>query len=137
MHQLYIMLLCVASGSALARNSVAVTVYDLSANPRTYIGTSIKVHGIRCVDPGKAGFLCVASMGNSSLRVEAPILGPSTALPIAERLIGSCKGQSALNRPECQVDISITPTAFEQSEGRSTLTTIYASQIEMYDHIRR
>ncbi|KAB1068816.1 hypothetical protein [Methylobacterium planeticum] len=140
MYRVLAALLCAVSGSALARDDAAIAVPDLIAKPQAYIGELVVVRGIRCVDPGGAGFLCAAVVGDKALRIDALVLGPFTTVPIAERLTKRCKGASALDRAECRVDIALTPTSFEKaagSGGPDAVTVVHAAEIEMYTPRKR
>ncbi|GLS46931.1 hypothetical protein [Methylobacterium brachythecii] len=125
-----VLALCLTAGSALARDNAAVPVGKLIATPKAYVGELVVVRGIACVDPGTTGFLCEASSGGRKLRIDALLLGAQTALPIAERLLGGCKGTAALNKTQCRVDIVVTPTSADSSD--ESTVTILAREIEMY-----
>lgn len=114
-----------------------VSQRDLTETPRAYVGKRIVIRGINCVDDPKGGFLCVAIVGGQALRITASALGAKTALPIAERLIGDCKGTANLTRSSCRVDIEIEPTSgvrdvMDTPNGTMPIAVVVAPQIEMY-----
>jgi len=98
------------------------------ADPKAHRGEMVVVRGIRCVDPGAAGFICEAEAGGRRLRLDASALGADTAQAIAEKLIGPCKGAAALSRPTCTFDVTFTPTGSGFEDG---VTIINTPEIDM------
>ncbi|MCJ2077886.1 hypothetical protein MKK68_19940 [Methylobacterium sp. E-016] len=125
---LAVLVLVTLIGAASGRDDAAVTPRQLIANPAKYKGEIVVVRRIRCVDPGGAKFLCEAASGADRLQLNASVLGAITEQSIAEKLVGLCKGQSALTRPACTFDVVLTPTGFGSN---GSVIVIYAAEIDL------
>lgn len=126
-------------GPAAAQKEM--TLRTLVDDPRAAIGTDIRVKDISCVDPGGAGFVCVGKVGGQTVRVTADFLGAATPLPIANLLIGDCKGTANLGRRQCRFEIVLKPlradrTMVELPEGNAPVLAVHSLQIDMFP-IRR
>lgn len=122
------LVLVVAASGVQAAAKAAVTVNELLATPKAHRGEVVVIRGIRCVDPGAAGFICEAEASGRRLRLDASALGADTAQAIAEKLIGPCKGVTALSRPTCTFDVTFTPTGSGFEDG---VTIINTPEIDM------
>ena len=129
----------IGSGSATGQR---VSLRQLAEAPKDYVGRTIVVSGIGCVDDPKDGFVCVATVGGRAVRIEASVLGAKTRQEIAERLIGACKGLSNLSRPACRVDAEIEPRnayvdTVETPDGSKAGIVVNSGAIDMYAPKRR
>ena len=115
-----------AAGGAQAQTIVSAC--QLLKDPKGYQGQQIVVRGIRCVDPGRDGFVCEAELDGQRLQLNASGLGRGTAHAIAENLIGLCNGAAALAKPTCTFDVAFTPTGSGFEDG---VTIINTPEIDM------
>jgi hypothetical protein len=116
-------------------NAKDVTLRDLADNYFTFKNRSIRLSRINCVDPGGAGFLCVAIVDGRAIRIEAFSLGAATAQSIADDLIGACKGTANLQRDKCRFDVIVKPTAISRGmidtpSGTLSMIEVTAPSIE-------
>ena len=114
-----------------------VTARQLLQAPKDYIGKTIVIPDIPCVDNPKGGFLCVTIVDGQALRIEASSLGAKTKIEIAERLTQGCKGTANLTRSVCRVDAEIEPKnaykdIMDTENGSMPIAGIYSGAIEMY-----
>lgn len=110
--------------------------------PKDFVGRTIVLPAIPCVDDPKGGFLCIAIVGGQALRIEAGALGARTKLEIAQRLTGDCKGTANLDRSACRFDAEITPRnamkdIMETPSGSMPLVLIYSGAIELFTPRRK
>ena len=118
--------LVVAAGGAQAQTIVSAR--QLLKDPKGYQGRAILVRGIRCVDPGRDGFVCEAEPDGQRLQLNASGLGAGTTNAIAENLIGLCNGVVALAKPTCTFDVAFKPTGSGFADG---VTIINTPEIDM------
>ncbi|BAQ50391.1 hypothetical protein [Methylobacterium aquaticum] len=105
--------------------------------PKSYVERRIVIPGIACINPGKGDFLCIAVVAGRALRIEAGLLGAKTALPIAEALIGECKGTANIKNAACVFDAEITPAntmtdMMETASGSMPIVVVYSGQVDLY-----
>lgn len=133
-------LVAIAVMTAFAGPAASQTRLPLRAivdNPRAAIGENVRFGRVACVDPGGAGFICLAKVGGRVLRVKADYLGASSPQSVAELLIGDCKGTINLDNPVCQFDIVIRPKTANKSmvetpAGSFQAVEVYSPQIDMF-----
>lgn len=135
-------MLALAGMSGAAAAEQRVSARQLAEAPKDYVGRTIVVSGIGCVDDPKGGFVCIATVGGRAVRIEASVLGAKTRQEIAERLIGACKGLGSLSRPACRVDAEIEPRnviteTIETPGGRMPGVLIATAEIDLYAPKRR
>lgn len=131
------LLACVPSiGSAQT-----LTATQAIQDPQSYIGKTIKVGPIGCVDNPSGGFMCLTVARNQGFRVDASLLGEKTKQRIAEKLIGECKGTANLKARECQFDAEITPVDVDRGvvqtpSGSQGIVVITSIKIDLFERGR-
>src|SRR5262245_49822477 len=84
--------------------SKTVSLRQLMDAPMDFIGKSIRLPAMSCVDDPKGGFVCVAQVGGRFLKIDAVVLGAMTVQSIAELLISDCKGTANLDNGQCRFE---------------------------------
>lgn len=95
------------SSPTLAATGECATLSALERSPSKYVGKTIRIKNIACVDV-KSGFLCAGQANGRLIRLESWGLGAPTPSSVAETLISRCKGEAALDRPACKFTAAFT-----------------------------
>lgn len=122
------------AGAAIAAERV--TTRQLAGAPKTFVGRTIVVPDIGCVDDPRSGFVCIAIAGGRALRIEASVLGAKTGTTATGRLISDCKGTANLQRPICRFDAEIEPTTaysdtLDTPQGSMPVSVVRTGQIDL------
>lgn len=110
-------------------------------DPRSYLGKTVRIGPINCVDNPSGGFICLTVARNQGFRIDASYLGEKTAQNIAEKLIGECKGTANLTSRRCEFEAEITPVGVdrdtvETDRGSRNLVVITSMKIELFSRGR-
>lgn len=131
------LLACMPTVGAAQTLTAAQAIQD----PRAYIGKTIKIGPIGCVDNPSGGFMCLTVARNQGFRLDASLLGEKTKQHIAEKLIGECKGTANLRARECQFDAEITPVDVDRgvvqtASGSQGIVVITSVKIDLFERGR-
>lgn len=92
-------------------------------------GRLLRFDSMTCGDT-KSGITCIAVSGSSMMLVDAVVLGPSTSVSIAERLL-DCKRSG--DAAPCRFAVAVKPTAVEASprDGHGVFVKIFARDVDL------
>lgn len=132
-----------AVAPTLAQTKAATSEARLISDPRSFIGQTVRVEGVYCVDPGsRGGFRCLKQVGGQMLLVNGSVMGAKTAMSMAELLLGDCKGTANLGSSRCLMAIEFEPTAaikemIDTDNGSMQRVTIHTGQLEFFRPAKR
>lgn len=135
---LLLAVIVINSGGRSAADQIrSVPEAALLSAPKSFVGQKIRLDRIYCVDPGKAGFVCLKEVDGQYLMVEGLVMGASTPQSIAELLIGGCKGTANLGAERCKMAVEFEVTAairemIETDSGSVQRVTLATGVLEFY-----
>lgn len=106
----------------------------LVASPKSFVGKTIRVVGLRCITDQELGFSCLLLADGKMLEIEASGLGSKTRVELGY-MIDNCVGTDSRTRDECVMTATFSPVSFEKSvvnlkSGAMPTTTINTNEIE-------
>lgn len=131
-----VMMLALAAVGSGVPTGEKVTPQSVISAPARYKGRTIVVTDIACADTPD-GFLCLATAGSKTLRIEAGVLGAATTVEMNEHVIETCKGETALTKTACRFDAEVTPRVatagtVETPNGPRPGARLYSGDIDLF-----
>lgn len=128
------MLIVINAGSHAAER--VNTASQLASSPQQYVGKTVRLSRISCIDNPKGGFACVASANGRMLKIDSVALGDATPPAVADRLASNCTGTANLFSTSCDFAATFTPQSasksmLETADGTMPATVLYVRDIDL------